>query len=114
MIEIELYQESQLFEKGLEYFSEDILATNVWIKKYALKSKKDGYFEELSPDDTLQRVLKEIERIEKKYPNAKTKDEIYDAIKDFKKFIFGGSILFGLGNYNAVSSLGNCFLLIMV
>jgi len=105
----QLYREPQLKEAGLKYFKGDTLATNVWIKKYALKSKEEGYFEELTPDDTIQRVSKEIHRNEIKYPNSLSYQEIYDTLKDFSYFIFGGSILFSLGNNKAVSSLGNCF-----
>lgn len=103
-----LYREQELREASLEYFQNDILATNVWIKKYALKTK-DGYYKELTPDETIRRVTKEIHRIESKHPNPLSFEEIYEILENFKYFIFGGSILFGLGNNNAVSSLGNCF-----
>lgn len=104
----EVYTEPQLRAAGLEYFDNDILACNVWINKYALKTKKGDYLE-LTPDDTLRRIAKEIERAELKYSNPLSHTKIYNAIKGFKNFIFGGSILFGLGNDEQVSSLGNCF-----
>lgn len=104
----EIYSEAQIREEGLIYFKGDILATNVWINKYALKTKKGDYLE-LTPDDTLRRIAKEIERAEAKYPNPLSHTKIYNAIKGFQNFIFGGSILFGLGNNEQVSSLGNCF-----
>lgn len=103
-----IYREHELRESGLKYFRGDILATNVWIKKYALKTK-DGYYQELSPDDTITRVAKEIYRAELKHQNPLSYEEIYETLANFKYFIFGGSILFGAGNENAVSSLGNCF-----
>ena len=103
-----IYCEQELREATLEYFQNDILATNIWIKKYALKTK-DGYFKELTPDDTIKRITKEIHRIESNYPNPLSYEEIYETLENFKYFLFGGSILFGLGNDNAVSSLGNCF-----
>lgn len=103
------YTESQLKESGLEYFSKDLLATNVWLKKYALKEKNTENYLEKSPDETIQRVAHEIHRIEQKYKNSLSYEEIYDALKNFGKFIFGGSILFGVGNKDQVSSLGNCF-----
>ena len=104
----EIYSEAQLREKGLIYFNEDILACNVWINKYALKTKR-GDYKELTPDDTIRRLVKEIERIENKYPNPLSHRKIYEALKNFKNFIFGGSILFGLGNNEQITSLGNCF-----
>ena len=106
---VERYTEDQLRQSGLQYFKGDILATNVWIKKYALKSKTENYYLELSPDDTIKRLAKEIHRIEQKYPNPLSYEEIYESFKNFKSFIFGGSIQFGLGNVDQISSLGNCF-----
>jgi ribonucleoside-diphosphate reductase alpha chain len=106
---VERYTEDQLRQSGLQYFKGDILATNVWIKKYALKSKTENYYLELSPDETIKRLAKEIHRIEQKYPNPLSYEEIYESFKNFKSFIFGGSIQFGLGNVDQISSLGNCF-----
>ena len=103
------FLEEDLLRESLKYFENDLLATNIWIKKYSLKSKEEGYFEELTPDDTIKRMSKEIYRIESKYPNPLSYEEIYETLEKFKYFIFGGSILFGLGNNNTVSSLGNCF-----
>lgn len=102
------YSEAQLREQGLLYFKGDILATNVWINKYALKTKR-GDYKELTPDETIKRLAAEIERAEAKYPNPLSHRQIYEMLKGFKYFIFGGSILFGLGNDEQVSSLGNCF-----
>ncbi|MCK9544561.1 MAG: hypothetical protein M0R03_21280 [Novosphingobium sp.] len=103
-----IYSEAQLRESGLVYFDGDELATNVWINKYALKTKKGDYLE-LDPDDTIKRIAREIERAEAKYPNPLSYRTIYENLKNFGYFIFGGSILFGLGNEEQVSSLGNCF-----
>lgn len=108
MGERKIYHENELREESLKYFNGDILATNVWINKYALK-RKDGYYEELTPKDTIQRIAKEIHRAELKYPNPLSFEEIYETLNEFKYFIFGGSILFGIGNNHSVSSLGNCF-----
>jgi ribonucleoside-diphosphate reductase alpha chain len=106
---VERYTEDQLKHAGLQYFKGDTLATNVWIKKYALKLKNENYYLELTPDETIQRISKEIHRIELKYPNPLSYEEIYESLKNFKSFIFGGSIQFGLGNADQISSLGNCF-----
>lgn len=106
---VERYTEDQLRHAGLQYFKGDILATNVWIKKYALKLKNESYYLELTPDETIQRISKEIHQIENKYKNPLSYEEIYESLKNFKSFIFGGSIQFGLGNEDQISSLGNCF-----
>lgn len=104
-----VYREADLIKNGLKYFNNDILACNVWVKKYALKASQEGYYEESSPEETIKRMTSEIYRIEQKYNSDITYEQIHEILKDFKYFIFGGSILFGLGNNNAVSSLGNCF-----
>jgi len=90
---VNMYTETQLKEQGLIYFKGDLLATNVWISKYALRNKNGDYLE-LSPDDTIKRMVKEIHRIEQKYPNSLSYDEIYEVLKDFKYFIFGGYNLY--------------------
>lgn len=91
----------------MDYFQGDTLASQVWITKYALKEK--GKYIEKSPEDTITRIVNEIERKEKEYPNPLSREEIHNNLKDFENFIFAGSILFGLGNNNQISSLGNCF-----
>lgn len=109
-MEEKLYSEDELFNEAISFFNGDKLAANVWIKKYALKSKENNsYFLEKHPNETVERIAKEIHRIEQKYKNPLSYKEIFDTLKDFKHFIFGGSILYGLGNENYISSLGNCF-----
>lgn len=105
-----LYTEDQLFDEAMSFFNGDKLATTIWIKKYALKHKENNeYFLEKHPNETIERITKEISRIEQKYPNPLSYKEVYNTLKDFKHFIFAGSILYGLGNENYISSLGNCF-----
>lgn len=100
------YAEADLRNAGLEYFRGDMLATNVWITKYALKI--NGKYVEKTPDDTIRRIATEIHKVEEQHPNGMSFKEIYKHLKGFKDFIFAGSILFGLGNPSRVS-LGNCF-----
>jgi len=103
----ETFEVDQLKESALSYFNQDTLAANVWINKYALK--ENGHYIEKSPKDTIYRITKEIHRKESEFPNPLTYDEIHNNLENFKNFIFGGSILFGLGNEHQISSLGNCF-----
>jgi ribonucleoside-diphosphate reductase alpha chain len=103
----ETYNVDQLTEAAISYFSGDTLASNVWITKYALK--ENGKYIEKSPDDTINRITSEIHRMELKFQNPISRKEIYNNLKNFNNFIFGGSILFGLGNKHQISSLGNCF-----
>lgn len=105
-----LYSADQVHDAAIKYFEGDNLATTVWMKKYALKSKEQkNYYLELTPNDTIERISKEIERIENKYDNPLSYKKIKNTLGNFKHFIFGGSILYGAGNDNYVSSLGNCF-----
>ena len=103
-----MYKIEDVRRETLNYFNNDELATNVWIDKYCLKDAKGNYLE-LTPDDMHRRLAKEFARIEQKYPNPLTEEEIYELLKDFKYIIPGGSILYGAGNNYSISSLGNCF-----
>jgi hypothetical protein len=66
-----------------EYFHGDALAGDVWANKYALKDS-DGNTYELTPDDMHHRIAREIARIERRYPNPMTEEEIYEVLKDFE------------------------------
>lgn len=105
-----MHNQEDVFRETLAYFKGDTMAANVWIDKYCLKDL-DGNFLELTPDDMHIRIAKELNRIEQKYINPLTYEEIYPLLKNFKTIIPGGSILFGIGNSYAISSLGNCFVI---
>jgi ribonucleotide reductase alpha subunit len=100
---------SEIQKATLQYFKGDELATDVWIKKYCLKNEKD-YFE-LTPDDMHRRIAKELARIEAKYPNPLSEEEIYETLKNFKRIVPQGSPMSGIGNDNQVTSIGNCFVI---
>lgn len=93
---------------GLVYFNGDSLAADVWAKKYCLKDDKDNYYE-TTPDDMHWRMAKEISRIEKKYPNSKTEEEIYESFKNFARIVPQGGPMSGIGNNLQTVSLSNCF-----
>jgi len=105
-----MYTEQELKEKCLEYFSGDSLASDVWIKKYALQDNDNNYLE-LTPDDTHKRLAKEFARIESKYLNPLSEDEIYNLFKNFKYIIPQGSPMEGIGNNYRIQSLSNCFVI---
>ncbi len=104
------YTYEEVRKSTLEYFDGDELATNVWITKYALRDLKDNYYE-LSPDQMHSRLAKQFSKIEKKYPNPMSKDEIYDLLKGFKYIVPQGSPMSGIGNPYQVQSLSNCFVI---
>src|SRR5690625_7021651 len=94
---LKTYTTQEEYETVLEYFKGEDLAARVWVNKYALKDSEGNIYEK-SPDDMHRRIAKEIARIEKKYPNPMSEDEIFDVIKDFKYIIPQGSPMTGIGN----------------
>lgn len=104
------YTEKEAYEASLTYFSGDDLAARVWVNKYALKDSQGNLYEK-TPDDMHHRIAGELARIEQKYPNPLSKEEIYDLIKGFKYIVPQGSPMAGIGNPYQVSSLSNCFVI---
>lgn len=105
-----IYTSQEAYEASLDYFKGDDLAARVWVNKYALKDS-DGNVYERTPDDMHWRIAKEIARVEKKYPNPMTEQEVFDLIKDFKYIIPQGSPMTGIGNNFQIASLSNCFVI---
>ena len=97
-------------QASLMYFDGDQLAAEVWRNKYALKDS-DGNIFELTPDDMHHRIASEIARIEKRYPNPMSEDEIYSVLKGFNYIIPQGGSMAGIGNDLQLSSLSNCFVI---
>ncbi|MCK9451434.1 MAG: adenosylcobalamin-dependent ribonucleoside-diphosphate reductase [Bacteroidales bacterium] len=104
------YEHDEILKASTAYFKGDTLAANVWMNKYALKDSQGNIFE-LTPDDMHKRLAYEIARIEQKYPNPLSEEEIYEVLKDFKYIIPQGSPMAGIGNNFQVSSLSNCFVI---
>jgi ribonucleoside-diphosphate reductase alpha chain len=104
------FSKEEVYESTLKYFSGDNFLTDIWIDKYCLKNLQGEYME-LSPDDMHHRLAKEFARIEQKYPNPLSEEEIYNLFKDFKYIVPQGRVNAGLGNYNSYRSLSNCLVL---
>ncbi|HXJ99102.1 MAG TPA: adenosylcobalamin-dependent ribonucleoside-diphosphate reductase [Gelidibacter sp.] len=105
-----IYTQQEAFDFALDYFNGDDLAARVWLNKYALKDS-DGNIYESTPNDMHRRIAKEIARIEAKYENAMSEQEIFDLIKDFKYIVPQGSPMAGIGNPYQIASLSNCFVI---
>jgi len=99
------YFENEVREATLEYFGGDALATDVWVKKYALKEGDE--FLELTPQDMHLRLASEFARIEKKYPNPLPLNDILTSFENFKHIVPQGSPMSGIGN-GKPQSLSNC------
>ena len=104
------YTYEQVYDSALEYFKGDELAARVWSSKYSLKDS-DGNFYELTPDDMHHRIASEITRIEKKYPNPMSEEEVFDLLRGFRYIVPQGSPMAGIGNTFQVGSLSNCFVI---
>ena len=100
----------EAYDKSLEYFDGDELAANVFVTKYALTSK-EGVLSEKTPDDMHRRLAREFARVEQKYPNPLTEEEIFDLFEDFKYIVPQGSPMSGIGNPHQIQSISNCFVI---
>ncbi|MBE7639327.1 MULTISPECIES: adenosylcobalamin-dependent ribonucleoside-diphosphate reductase [Salegentibacter] len=105
-----IYSQEEAFKASLDYFKGDDLAARVWVNKYALKDS-EGNIYELTPNDMHRRIAKEISRVEQRYPNPMSEDEVFDLIKDFKYIVPQGSPMAGIGNPYQIASLSNCFVI---
>jgi len=104
------YTADEAYQASLVYFKGDDLAARVWVNKYALKDSYGNIFEK-DPNDMHRRIAGEITRIEQRYPNPLSEDEVFDLIKDFKYIIPQGSPMTGIGNPYQIASLSNCFVI---
>lgn len=104
-----IYSKQEIEKSTLQYFKGDELATKVWLTKYCLKDEKNYY--ELNPDEMHRRLAKELARIEAKYPNPLTEEQIYETLKNFNRIVPQGSPMSGIGNDFQVVSLSNCFVI---
>jgi ribonucleoside-diphosphate reductase alpha chain len=104
------YSIEEATQASTEYFKGDQLAANVWINKYALKDSAGNLYE-LTPDDMHRRLAREISRIENKYPNPLSEEEVFDLLRHFRYIIPQGSPMAGIGNNYQVGSLSNCFVI---
>jgi len=109
-VEQNIYSYEEAFNASCEYFRGDELAARVWVNKYALKDSFGNIYEK-TPNDMHRRLARELSRIENKYNNPMSEDEIFDLIKDFKYIIPQGSPMAGIGNNYQVGSLSNCFVI---
>ncbi|RYM35446.1 adenosylcobalamin-dependent ribonucleoside-diphosphate reductase [Brumimicrobium glaciale] len=108
--DLKSYSQEEVLKSAIDYFKGDTLAGEVWMKKYALKDAMGNLYEK-TPDEMHKRISSEFARIEAKYPNPISEQEIYDVIKDFKYIIPQGSPMAGIGNNFQYVSISNCFVI---
>ncbi len=98
------------FGGALEYFDGDELAAGVWATKYALQDLS-GNFIETSPEQMHRRLAKEFARVEAKFENPMSEDEIFSLIDNFKYIVPQGSPMSAVGNNFQIQSVSNCFVI---
>ena len=108
MENLRTYTFDEAYEASLRYFAGDELAARVWVNKYAMKDSYGNIYEQ-SPEDMHHRIASEVARIEKKYANPMSEDEIFALLDHFRYIIPAGSPMTGIGNTFQVASLSNCF-----
>ena len=109
-VEKQTYTYDEAFKASLEYFGGDELAARVWVNKYAVKDSFGTIYEK-SPEQMHWRIANEIARIESKYNNPMSAQEIFDLLDHFKYIVPQGSPMTGIGNDHQIASLSNCFVI---
>lgn len=104
------YTYDEAFKASLEYFGGDELAARVWVNKYAMKNSF-GHIFERSPRDMHHRIAAEIARIEKKYNNPVSEEDVFALLDHFRYLVPAGSPMTGIGNHHQIASLSNCFVI---
>lgn len=104
------YTFDQAYEASLNYFGGDELAARVWVSKYALKDSYGNIYE-LTPADMHHRIASELARVERKYPNPMSEEEIFELLDRFRYIVPQGSPMAGIGNNFQTGSLSNCFVI---
>jgi ribonucleoside-diphosphate reductase alpha chain len=127
------HSREEAYAASLEYFRGDELAADVFVSKYALRNLA-GELVERTPTDMHLRLAKEFARIEQKYPNPMSEQEIFslladvDHIEEPKRLSMAleelaaqsrgmgavipqGSPMSAMGNPYQYQSLSNCFVI---
>lgn len=110
MEQSKIYSYEEAFDASLHYFAGDELAARVWVNKYAMKDSLGNIYEQ-SPEQMHWRLANEVARIEKKYANPLSAEEIFRLFDRFRYIIPAGSPMTGIGNNYQVASLSNCFVI---
>ncbi len=104
------YSHAEALAAATEYFDGDTLAAGVWLNKYALKDSFGNIYER-TPDDMHRRIAAEIVRIENRYNNPMSAEDVYELLHRFRFLVPQGSPMAGIGTPFQVVSLSNCFVI---
>lgn len=103
------YTYEEVRNASLEYFGGDGLAADVFAGKYALRDLKGNIYER-TPADMHRRLARGFARIEAKYANPLSEDEIFDLLSSWE-VVPQGSPMSAIGNDHQFQSLSNCFVI---
>ncbi|AFV76673.1 hypothetical protein YIM1640_10990 [Thermus oshimai] len=95
------YREEEAWRLALDFFGGDELRAGVFLNRYALRDE-EGRLLEATPEELWQRLARGVARVERG-----AEGEVLRLLGDFR-FVPGGRILFGLGNWRR-STLFNCY-----
>lgn len=109
-MEEKTFTHEEAYQASLVYFQGDELAARVWVNKYALKDSYGKIYEK-TPDDMHWRLANELARVEAKYANPLSAQELFDLFKGFNYIVPQGSPMTGIGNNFQIGSLSNCFVI---
>ena len=110
LIERKIYTNAEAVSASSEYFNGDKMAAINFVNKYALKDSEENIYEN-SPVQMHTRLAGELARIESKYKNALSREEIFSLIDHFKYIVPQGGPMAGIGNDYQITSLSNCFVI---
>ena len=107
---LRMYIFDEAYQALLDYFTGDELAAKVWVNKYALKDAFGNIYEQ-TPTDMHRRLAREIARIEAKYPNPLSEQELFEFFDHFRYIVPQGNPMTGISNDFQIASLSNCFII---
>lgn len=114
---VKVWDEYDALHQSLEYFQNDELAAKAFLGKYALRNESNQLLE-ATPTMMHTRLASEFARIEQKYPNPLSFDEIFSLLAktDTSRLGMGpvvpqGSPMSAIGNQFKLQSLSNCFVI---
>lgn len=109
-METKTYAYEEAYNAALQYFRGDELAARVWVNKYALKDSFGNIYEK-DPKDMHLRLANEIAKIERRYSNPLSVEDLMELFDHFKYIVPQGSPMSGIGNNYQIGSLSNCFVI---
>ena len=90
------YSYEEAYSASLAYFGGDELAARVWVNKYAMKDSFGNIYEK-SPADMHWRIANEVARIEQKYENPISAEQVFELLDHFRYVVPAGSPMTEIG-----------------